>query len=849
MLHLSISMARRRFAALLAVACAVLGGAALVTGTAVLAESGWRSHLPPGRLAGAGVVVGADQVFRPGDGPSLALPERATVPASLVARLAHLPGVTAAVGDLSFPAAVIGPRGPLAPATDPATDPGTAGHGWSSTALLSHPHGAGRPPTGSQEVAFDAATATAAGVRVGQQVRLVVAGHPGTYRLSAVLLEGGPGIYVADRTATRLAGRETGPRAGTVDLVALTTAPGSEDAVDAAVRRELAGTPFVVSSGENRGDAAAPGTVAARSLLLLLTASLTGIILLIIGFVTAGALAVSISSQRRELALMRAVGATPRQVRRLVAGQAGAVAALALVPGVGLGYLLAGQFRQLLVGLGILPDALPLTVSPLPAVAAVLLMALVVQVSARGAAWRTSRLPAIEAVAESRSEPRTPSRIRAGAGLLLVVVAVVLSVTPLLLRTALGASATQLAGVVAAIGLALAGPATIRVGGDALARWLPRRTSAATWLAVANTRGYALRVAGVVSSLAMVVIFVLTYALAQTTLSAATSQESGAGTLAPLSISAPALGGLPDGVLDQVRKVPGVLGAAPVSTTTVLWPYQQFGSEEVESAPALVLTPAASAALDLDVRAGALRDLTGATVAVGSDEARLRGAPLGSRLSLILGDGARVTARVVAVYARGLGFGPLVISRDLVAGHTGTGLDQRILVRTDGTDPAARRLTETVAAHPGLAVQATGGGPGSSGATPPEVSINLAVIVVLLAYLLLSIANRLVATTVERRTEIAVLRLNGTTPRQIRSMMRREAGLIGVVAAGSALVMSAVPLGLVGVAFLHRPWPAGPVWLAPLAVVTVVGFALLAMELPTRRALRTPPAHALAQHG
>ena len=129
------------------------------------------------------------------------------------------------------------------------------------------------------------------------------------------------------------------------------------------------------------------------------------------------------------------------------------------------------------------------------------------------------------------------------------------------------------------------------------------------------------------------------------------------------------------------------------------------------------------------------------------------------------------------------------------------------------------------------------------------MSINLAVIVVLLAYLLLSIANRLVATTVERRTEIAVLRLNGTTPRQIRSMMRREAGLIGVVAAGSALVMSAVPLGLVGVAFLHRPWPAGPVWLAPLAVVTVVGFALLAMELPTRRALRTPPAHALAQHG
>jgi len=382
-----------------------------------------------------------------------------------------------------------------------------------------------------------------------------------------------------------------------------------------------------------------------------------------------------------------------------------------------------------------------------------------------------------------------------------------------------------------------------------LARRLPRRASAATWLAVANTRGYALRVAGVVSSLAMIVIFVLTYALAGTTVTAATSEESRAGTLASLSISAPALGGLPDGVLGQIRQVPGVLGAAPVSTTTVLWPYRLLGSEEVESDPALVLTPAASAALDLDVRAGALTELTGATVAVGSDEARLRDAALGSSLSLVLGDGARVTARVVAVYSRSLGFGPLVISRDLAAGHTGTGLDQRILVRTDGTDAAARRLAETVATHPGVAVQATEGGRGSSAATPPEVSINLAVIVVLLAYLLLSIANRLVATTAQRRTEIAVLRLNGTTPRQIRSMMRREAGLIGLTATVSALVLSAVPLGLVGVAFLHRPWPAGPVWLAPAAVVTVVAFALLTMELPTRRALRTAPAHALSQHG
>ena len=60
MVRIAARMVRHRLAALVAVACAVLGGAALITGTGVLAESGLRSHLPAGRLAGADVVVGAE---------------------------------------------------------------------------------------------------------------------------------------------------------------------------------------------------------------------------------------------------------------------------------------------------------------------------------------------------------------------------------------------------------------------------------------------------------------------------------------------------------------------------------------------------------------------------------------------------------------------------------------------------------------------------------------------------------------------------------------------------------------------------------------------------------------------
>ncbi|MEW2569335.1 FtsX-like permease family protein [Streptomyces sp. NPDC047070] len=871
MLHLAVRMAGHRITALIAVACAVLGGAALITGTGVLAESGLRSQLPAGRLAGADVVVSTDQSFHPAGDLPIALPERGTVPASLVDRLAGLPGVTAAVGDVSFPAAVVDADGRVVPAEEPRT----AGHGWSSTKLLTDAEVRGDEPSGAAEVALDRATAEAAGVRAGDRVEIVAAGRSAAgYRVTAVVDAPGAGILFADPTAARLSGRadsdgsgggSAGARAGTVDLVGLRTEPGAEASVAAAAREAVeeagrnagkdangtasdeAGAEVIVSTGSDRGDIASPGAGAARSLLILLAGSLSGIVMMIIGFVLASALAVSIGGQRRDLALMRAVGATPKQIRRLAAAQASVIAAVAVVPGVGLGYLLAGQFRRMLVDREVIPAGLPLTYGPLPALATVLLLGLAVQVSARGAAWRTSRLPATEAVAESRVEPRTPSKIRIRSGLLLIVAATSLSVVPLLSRTVLGAAATSMAGIIGAIGLALAGPALVKGIGDTAARRLRPGVSAPTWLAVANIRGYALRLSGVVSALAMAVVFVLTYTLAQTTVMSATAQDTRTGTLAQQSLSAPGLGGVPAGTLADVRRTDGVRAAAPVSDTTVVWEYEMFGEPEVEAASAMILTPAAPDVLDLGVRDGSLAGLTGDTVAVDSEAARSRGAEVGKRITLVLGDGSRVSPKVVAVYDRGLGFGPVALSHDLAAGHTTAGLDQRLLVRTDGTDAAERNLAELAASRPGLALAPTDTGSGDSlSDAPATVWINLATIVVLLGYLLLSIANKLVATTAQRRNEIATLRLNGTTPRQILAMMRREAAVIGVAAVATGLLLSAVPLVLLGIGFLDRPWPAGPVWLLPAVALTVICTAFVTVELPTRQALRTAPAHALS---
>ncbi|MFJ6466103.1 FtsX-like permease family protein [Streptomyces sp. NPDC091387] len=830
-------MAAHRITALLAVVCAVLGGAALITGTGVLAESGLRSQLPPGRLGGADIVVAADQEYHPDGTLPLALPERARVPSSLVDRLSGLPGVTAVVGDLGFPAALVDARARVLPTAD---DPATAGHGWSSTKLLAHPRVIGRAPAGAGEIAVPAAT----GLRTGDRVRAVLSGRPAVrYRVAAVVDAPGAGVYFADATAVRLAGRDGARR---YDLIGLRTTPGSGERVADAVRGRVAGTGLIVRTGADIGEAVAPGIGTARSLLILLAGSLGGIVLLITGFVTAGALGVSIAGQRRDLALMRAVGATPRQIRRLVAAQSSVVAAVALAPGVALGYLLAGRFHDMLADRGVLPHELPLTVGPLPGVASLLLLALTVQISARGAAWRTSRMPATEAVAESRSEPRKPSKSRTLTGVLLIAAACALSVAPLLTRTVIGASATSIAGIGAAIGLALCGPALVRTAGAAVVRRLRPETPAPTWLALANVRAYPLRVAAVVSPLAMAVVFVLTYTLAQTTVLAATAQDTRTGTLAQYRLSAPALGGLPAGTWDAVQKLPGVRSAAPVGSTTVVWPYEMFGEPDVESLPALIATPDAAGLLNPGVRAGGLAGLTGATVAVSSEVAGSRDAGLGRRIRLVLGDGTRTEARVAAVYDRGLGFGSLIVSGDLAAGHTTSGLTQSLLVRTDGTATATRALADLTASHPGLALENTSGTAfGGTQDTPPEVWINLATIAVLLGYLLLSIANKLVAATAQRRTEIAALRLVGTTPQQIRAMMRREAAVIAAAALASGLLLSALPLALLGQGFLGRPWPAGPAWLLPAIAATIVTTAFLTIELPTRQALRTAPADAI----
>ncbi|MBB4935183.1 putative ABC transport system permease protein [Lipingzhangella halophila] len=842
-MSLAAKLARGQISGLLAVAIAVMGGAAFVTIGGVLADTGLRSHPPVERLPGAEAVVTAPQSLSQAEDLDVALPERRGLPETLVERLDDLPEVDTAVGDIGFPAAVATAEGATSGA-----DPRTAGRAWSSTALLGSTEVTGTPPRNADEVALDAATASEAGVEVGDQVPVTAAGQTSEYRLSAVVDTASSGIFLADAAAAELAGRTDGPREGTVDLVGVSAAPGvSSDDLDDAVRGSIGAadsTEGEVYSGAARGDAETPAAASARTLLLMLAGSFSGVVLVVIGFTVAGAVSISVAAQRRQLALLRAIGATPRQIRRLVLTPNLLATLVALPFGIGAGYVLASQMHGLLAGFGLFPPTLPMSLGPLPAVAAAALLSLTVWISVLAASAGASNVEPATALVETAAEPRAPRPWRLGAGAALLLASVVLSVSPLLIGSELAIVGTAIGSLVAVIGLGLAGPALLRMVSGALARRLPATASPLTWLAVRNLHGHSYRVAGAVASLAMVVTFLLGYGYSHTTLLTASADQKTAGELADYQISASQLGGLPDGLASSVRDASGVAAAVTSTPTSVVWPSEEFGDHVLEERSVQALGPDAGEVLDLGVTEGDLDRLTGDTVALGASFAGSNDAEVGDRVSFHMGDGAEVEAEVVALYERELGYGPVTLSRDLASGHVTGDLEASLLVRAEsGEEPGeatetGQALARVAQERPGVEVTpltASGDAAGGGLQVPAETMINLVVLVALLGYMLLSVANRLAAQTLQRGPEVTTLRAVGMTPGQVRSLLRRESLIIAVGAIGAGVLATAIPLLFAGIGLLGRPWPGGPVWPLPTIVLVVALLAWLCVEFPGRR--------------
>ncbi|MEU8920091.1 FtsX-like permease family protein [Kitasatospora sp. NPDC048545] len=811
---------------------ALLLGAAVVTACGVLLQTGLTARLEPVRYASAPVVVAAEQAVeirkKVGEDTQTqeqATPELARTDAALVGRLTALPGVAAARPDTAFPVTA-------ASGTPALTGRGHAALGIAGPAdrLVE-----GRAP-GANEVVLDADTARAAHLAPGANLRLTAPGGTADYRVSglAAAQTTGPTAWFADATADCLSGHP-----GRIDAIAVQPREGVTAAALAAQVRQAVGGAAKVHSGDDRGAVEHPALGEARTMLMGIGGTFGGYATMTAIFVVMSTVALATGQRAREFALLRAVGATPRQIRRTIAAEAvlvaPAAAALGVLPGLALARWWFGQLTER----GAVPPGVRLDIGPLPMLAAVLTCTLAALTAGFLAARRPSKLRAAQALGEAAVETPRPGRVRAVLGLLLAAGGIAIAGVAAALD---GEKAAQTAlGVVMCLMLAVAllGPWVARIAATVLG--VPLRAGGAPGsLAADNTRANARRLASAITPIVLVTAFCGTLLVLQSTLRHTSGENVRAGITADHVIGATGPG-LPAGTAARAAEVPGVDTAVGVLRTGLV--VESGGG--LSSAPALGVDgdPARlSKVLDLGVRTGSLADLGRGTdtVALSTGLADALDAGVGDRVPLRLGDGTAVRPLVVAVYERGLGVGQAVLPRAAVAAHVTADQDSQVLVAdAPGADRAAvaaglgTTVGTSVTDRAGFAARAD---------KDMELSgwANTVMAGVLGGFAAVSAANTLVMTVLDRRREVALLRLAGTTRRQVRGMMRWEALLVAATGLAVGAVIAWITLVPVTRGVANASPYVPPMLGLPLAAGAVL-LCLGATGLPVRALLRTRP--------
>ncbi|MGW4898329.1 ABC transporter permease [Kitasatospora sp. NPDC004240] len=825
---------RARRSAFAGALVALFFAALTVTACGTLLETGLRGEIRAERYAGAPIVVAGDQevhkvvVKDKGGGKvktkekAKPLTERVWIPADLARRIAAVPGVRAAVPELTFPAV------PGVPDDRPGH-----GHAWTSAALTPFALAEGRGPRAADELVVDAGLAARAGLRVGDRLTVRSTREPAEYRITGVAaapggLERQSALFFSPAEAERLAGRP-----GEVSAIGVLPAPGTDPA---ALARELApvlaGSGALAHRGEDRGRVEFLDAANARVRLVSMGAAIGGTALLVAVLVVSGTFALTIRQRARELALLRAVAATPKQVRKLIGREAlllglagGVLGALAGLPAGGLLY-------DGFVDLGAMPATLEHTVSVFPAFAAVLATVVGGWAAARISARRISRIRPGEALAEAAVEPRGAGRLRAVAGVLALAGGIVLvAVLSALHSEAAATPVTFVAVLVLAIAVSLLSPVLARAAAAVFAVLL-RPSPVSGHLAAANLRAESRRVGAAAAPLALLTAMVCTVLFTQSTLGGAAARQAEDGVRASWTLAS-AAPGVPAGAAEAVRALPGVTAATEVVRGQVRVDLEKYQAQGVT-------TRGLAASWDPGVSAGTLEGFGDGDLAVSERAAAELGARPGSTVRLVLGDGTPVELTVRAVYARGLGFGDLTVSHALLSRHVDNPLAAAVLVAADGS-VTRERLTAALAGHPGVRVlDRTQAGRVAAEARQDGAAANYLGMALVLGFTAISVVNTLAMATADRRREFALLRLTGTTRRQIRGMLRMEA--VAVAATGLLLggaiayaVLTGFGLGMTGAAVVDWEWTG----LAGVAVVAGA-LALLATALPARAALRGP---------
>ena len=831
---------------LLLSAMAIVLGVAFVAGSFIITDTIGRSFDDIIEGTTADVEIGYE-----GANDFDSLQDSRTIPASVVDQLEALPEVGSVHPNMQLQTVfVIAKDGKVVGGNGP---PGLAFNPTSATAVTGNPVSRlvdGRLPTGPGEIALDVDTADKADYHLGDTVTLATPGQPPVIKVQLVGLEefaNGAGINGATVTVFDVGFMQDQFFGGrdVYTSISLNAADGvsAQELADAAQRvlppGVLARTGDEVVKTNEEGLDEILGFI--QTFLLVFA----GISLFVGVFIIINTFSILVAQRSRELALLRTLGASRRQITRSVILEATAVGFLGSSIGVGGGLLAARLLAWVfaLNGLDLGNPTFQLHASTV--ITSYVVGMVVTMVASYIPARRASRIPPIQALRDDIALPETALHRRLILGVVLVALGVGSIVGGFAGDGAGGLSLIGLGMAVVFIGAALLSPVVSRPVIGLFAGPYRRLFGAVGRLSTQNSLRNPRRTAATASALMIGLTLISLMSVFARSAAASTQVAIDEGLTSQLVVSNVVQQPFSTDVADQIRKVDGVAAVAAVR--------QGGGKIDGDGVWVAAVDPGDLVqALAMPIAQGTFARIADGGIALNEQVAESRHLAVGDTVKFEM-QGGTVRLKVAALYTS-MGVLPY---EALVTFHTFeegalAPLDSLLFVReAPGVDPAAVRqaVDDITADLPTVTVKDPQGFVDEQTKQIDQFLnflYGLLALSVLIA--ILGVINTLGLSVIERTREIGLLRAIGMSRRQLRTMIRLESVVVAVFGAllGVALGL-AFGIGLIlalkdqGLTELSIPWVRLALFVLAAGLVGV-----LAAAFPARRAAKLDVLRAIA---
>ncbi|PTM93005.1 ABC transporter permease [Streptomyces sp. VMFN-G11Ma] len=846
--RLSVSSLRahkRRFAGTF---FAVFLGVAFLAGTLVMGDTlraSFDSMFGSATSGTDAVVRSADAITTPGDSQGVRQPVRT----DLVSTLEDVPGVAAAAPDIEGAGQLVGKNGKPVGGQGPPT---LAGNWITDPKLNPYQLAEGRAPQKSGEVVLNRGAAKKGDLKIGDTTTLRT---PDPVKVTVVGLAtfgGEDGMAQVTFTGMTRADAEKylTARPGEAASIKVRAGPGvgEKELVDRLTPVLPKGVEAITGqeSAQENTDMVSSQFLSIFTTLLLV---FSGIALLVATFSIHNTFAIVVAQRTRENALLRALGASRRQVTATTLVEATAVAVAASAAGLAGGIGIAAGLQSLFPAIGFpFPDG-NLVISVLSMVLPLAVGIVVCLGSALLPAARAGRTAPLAALRETAVDASGASRTRAVTGMGLAALAVATTLTGVLVSPSIWLAA--FGAVLALAAFVVLGPVASTTAVRILGGPLHRLRGVTGGLARRNALRSPKRTAATASALMIGVAVVSLFTVFGASLKATMDQTVSRSFAGDIAVSTPSFGaggsGLSPRLAGAIQQVPEVDTAVGLGR----------GVAKVDGrGRALTVTDpvALERTFDLGKVDGSLRHLGTDGIAITRSEADKQHLATGEKARLTFTDGKQESFTVRAVYGRSELAGDYVITRAAWAPHRTQDADSLIAVSfKDGVSTdAGKAAVQKVADHYGNPEVQTRDDYAQSSAGGIDMMLTLVYALLALAVLiaLLGIANTLTLAVHERTRELGLLRAVGQTRAQLRAMVRWESVLVAAFGTVGGLGLGAF-LGWVlvkasdGASDSAFAFAIPPVQLVIVALVGLAAGALAGLR-PARRAARLDVLRAIA---